>query len=398
MTLKHPAFKAILLVTMVILLSSASVYLWGEKPEKIELPEIVISSDEMMVAAIADQNGMPLKPVQAALGAASHDPETTTLKALGISPEAATKQIRQGLIHYYEEKSKNWVKIAAKFLLWFIFLPIPFVFLIKRRLSPKRRKVLLAIGVGFFGVALGADPSPMGTVKDAVFLLTAHQAVFPPRIIALGIFLLTVVLANKFICSWGCQFGLLQDSIFRLGRNFKDRKGKIKQVKVPFWISNSIRIGIFLLAIFLGLVWAFDIIGLIDPFKIFNPLYLGIISAAFIVAVLVASLFVWRPWCYFACPFGLVSWFFEKLAIFRIKVDYNACTRCDACSIACPSEAMDGILKHQKMPADCFACGVCIETCPTKAVSFSASRKDTGSWSDQPLSRNPAEVLEAMKN
>jgi NAD-dependent dihydropyrimidine dehydrogenase PreA subunit len=392
MSAKHPALKAVIAVALVILSSAVSVYLWGEKPEKVEFPDITVGSANVTPAQIAASNGIPLKPVLDAVGVSLADADSLTIADAGLSPKAAASRIKQSLVHYYEEKSKNWVKIAAKFLLWFAFLPIPFVLLVKRRLNPKRRRLLLVAGTIIFGVALGADPSPMGTVKDAVFLLTAHQAVFPPRMIALGVFLLTVVLANKFICSWGCQFGLLQDTLFRFGRNFKDRKGKIRQFKVPFIVSNSIRIGIFLLAVAIGMIWAFDLIGLIDPFKIFSPLHIGIVGGVFLLLLLAASLFVWRPWCHFACPFGLVSWFFERLAIFRIKVDYNACTRCDACSISCPSHAMDGILKHRKMPADCFACGVCIETCPTDAVSFSASRRDTGRWNDIPA---PAKAVGA---
>lgn len=394
MSAKHPALKATSVVALVILLSAVSVYLWGEKPEKVDFPEVTIESGQMTADEVATRNGIPLKPVLTALGVSADEADRRTIADLGLSTKTAATNINRSLVHYYEEKSKNWGKIAAKFLLWFAFLPVPFLLLLKRRLNPKRRRLLLAAGVIIFGVALGADPSPMGTVKDAVFLLAAHQAVFPPRLIALGVFLLTVVLANKFICSWGCQFGLLQDTLFRFGRNFKDRKGKIRQFKVPFSLSNSIRIGVFLLVIGVGIVWAFDLIGLVDPFKIFSPLHLGIIGGAVLLLLLAASMFVWRPWCYFACPFGLVSWFFERLAIFRIKVDYNACTRCDACSVSCPSHAMEGILKHKKMPADCFACGVCIETCPTNAVSFSASRRDTGTWDDIPAPTNAVSARE----
>jgi len=62
-----------------------------------------------------------------------------------------------------------------------------------------------------FGIIPGSDPSPMGTVKDAIVLLDLKGMIFPPRLIAFGIFLLMVILANKYICSWGCRFGTLQD-------------------------------------------------------------------------------------------------------------------------------------------------------------------------------------------
>lgn len=62
-----------------------------------------------------------------------------------------------------------------------------------------------------FDVALGSDPNPMGPVKDAVVLFGEHGVLFIPRLIALVVFVALVVLANKFICAWGCQLGTFQD-------------------------------------------------------------------------------------------------------------------------------------------------------------------------------------------
>jgi len=289
-------------------------------------------------------------------------------------------KIEKAMVLYSEEQSKNWLKIFLKFLLWFAILPIPFFLMFKKRLTPKRRLFLIGTGVVIFGIALGSDPSPMGTVKDAVFLITAHKTVFMPRIIALVVFLATVVAANKFICSWGCQFGLLQEFMFRLDRNRKDLRGKLKQYKIPFWLSNTVRIAVFIGLAGAGFLWAFDIIDPIDPFKIFNPLHLVWIGGAFLAVLLFAALFVYRPWCHFFCPFGLVSWVFEKLAIFRIKVDYNKCIACMACSKGCPSTVMDAILKKDRVIPDCFSCGTCIESCPTNAIRYSASRADEGDF------------------
>jgi len=48
------------------------------------------------------------------------------------------------------------------------------------------------------------------------------------------------------------------------------------------------------------------------------------------------------------CPFGLLSWLFEKLSIYKIRVNYETCTLCDACVNTCPSEAMGAILGKKK--------------------------------------------------
>jgi Pyruvate/2-oxoacid:ferredoxin oxidoreductase delta subunit len=371
-----PYLLALTTITAIVLLSAGSVRLWGDKPEEVEKGPIVILSDTLTVGQIAELNEIPLRPIFAALDLSEGEAEHT-LARLRISPDVAVSRITKAMVQYSEHQSKNWFKIAVKFGFWFLLLPIPLILLAKKKLTPGRRKLLYVLAVAIFGVALGADPSPMGTVKDAVYLLAGHGTVFWPRIIALGAFLLIVVIGHKFICSWGCQFGVLQDFLFRLNRNKQDRRGILRQYKIPFRASNTIRVSVFVLFTLVAVSWTFDFIGYIDPFKIFHPTAMTIAGIVFLALLLITSLFVYRPWCHLACPFGLVSWFFERLSVFRVKVDYQACTGCRICAYACPSQAMRGVLLKRKMPPDCFACGVCIEQCPTDAVSFSVSRKAT---------------------
>jgi polyferredoxin len=144
---------------------------------------------------------------------------------------------------------------------------------------------------------------------------------------------------------------------------------------MPFIISNSIRVLFFLGLILVAFIWAADIIGLIDPFKIFKPQVIGITGGLFLGLILVVSLFVYRPWCHFFCPFGLVGWLAEKVSFFKIKVNYDKCISCQACSKACPSTVMDAILKRDRIVPDCFSCGTCMETCPVNAISFERGKR-----------------------
>jgi polyferredoxin len=217
----------------------------------------------------------------------------------------------------------------------------------------------------------------MGTVKDAVVLLGKSGIVFPPRMVALtAMLVLGTLLANKLLCSWGCQFGTLQEFIFRLGRDAQDRKGLLPQIKIPFILSNGIRIAVFLLMTVAAFVWSFDLIGLVDPFKIYNPAHLATTGGSFIAGLLIASLFVYRPWCHLFCPFGLVGWLVEKISVAKIKVNYNTCIACRRCAEACPSTVMQAILTRDKTIPDCFACGTCLETCPTQSIHFETGRRE----------------------
>ena len=369
------AVSLIIVLFVVVLGSAVSGHFWAG--EKEQMPEsVAITVDEgMTVAEFGRQNDLGRKVLKKVFGLSSPNDLERQVADFGMSQEQLSNKANKVLAIHAEHASKNWFKIPLKGGLWVLFLSAVFVMLRKGKVSARNRKWIYVAAVGIFGILLGSDPSPMGTVKDTAVLLGSKGVIFPPRLVALGIFLLMVMLANKFICSWGCQFGTLQDLIFRLNRDAKDRKGVFGQVKVPFVVSNSTRILFFLVLTSVAFIWALDIVGVIDPFKIFKPQLIGVVGGLFVVSVLGLSLFTYRPWCHFFCPFGLVSWLVEKLSIFRIKVDYDKCVACEACSQACPSRVMDAILKQDKVVPDCFSCGTCIEVCPAGAISFDRGKR-----------------------
>jgi len=364
------------LVGMVVVLSLISGRLWGAAGEETEhvLAEVKISED-MTVGMIAEKYGLKGPALKKAFELKEKSDLKKTVSGLGLSVTEAETRLEKALAFHAEESSKNWKKILAKFILWFVFLAFVFVLMRRKSIMPALRKILLLAAVVLFGVILGSDPSPMGTVKDAIVLWGTDGIIFPPRMIALGVFLLMVVLANKFICSWGCQVGTLQELIFRLNRNPKDTKGIMRQYKLPFAFTNSLRV-LFFAAITAGaLAWAFDIVHPIDPFVIYKPASLGIAGMIFIAVILVASLFVYRPWCTMFCPFGLVGWLFEKISVNRVVVDYDTCIACKACARACPSTVMEAILLRDRTIPDCFSCGTCISTCPTGSISLKSGKR-----------------------
>jgi len=254
-------------------------------------------------------------------------------------------------------------------------MALAFVLLRRGKITPTLRKYLLFTSFIIFGVILGSEPNSMSTVKDIISSYAIKGIIFPPRLVALLVFLLVVFLANKFICGWACQFGTLQDFIFQLNRNSKDKKGVFKQYKVPFAVSNTIRVIFFSVFILIAFIWSLDIIEILTPFNIFKPAVLTIIGIVSITMILIASLFIYRPWCHFFCPFGLIGWLVEKFSLYKIKVNYDTCIACGECSKACPSEAMEAILKQNRVTPDCFSCGSCLNACPTKSIEFNKGKR-----------------------
>jgi polyferredoxin len=364
-----------LIVLIVVVGSIISVRLWSGKSEKIDKPAEIVINENMTISEIGKANKLENIVLKNAFGLKAKEEMQKKLSDFDLSVEKAASKIQKSMALQSEDASKNWVKIVIKFGLWFAFLIFMFVMMKKKKVNTKNRSWFYFIAVMIFGVILSADPSPMGTIKDNFALFGAYHVLFPPRLVALALMLLMVILANKFICSWGCQLGTLQDLIFRIN---KDKKGKpvIVKVKIPFVITNTIRIIFFLVFAVIALVWAFDIIEPIDLFRIFKPSVLGIIGIIFASIVFSLSLVVYRPWCHFFCPFGLIGWIVEKISITKIKVDYKKCIGCGNCIKSCPSSVMEAIIKKKKTIPDCFSCASCIESCPVNAISFSSGKRD----------------------
>lgn len=365
----------LLLLSIIIICSNFSVQLWDEKPETLPDPGKLLIDRTMTLEDFGQANNLPNPLLKKIFGLKAQSDLQKQLSNYGTIDQIQL-QIEKELHLATEHETKNWLKILIKFFLWFAFLVFIFFFFRKRKFTPAIRKRTLFIAVLIFGVVMGSDPSPMGTVKDAIHLFGSIGAVFPPRMIALTVFLLIVFAANKYICGWGCQLGVLQDLIFHLNRS-KQKNIIGHQIKMPFVFSNSIRIlylGIFTTAAF---AWGIDLIEPLDPFKIYKPAVLELTGIIFIGTLLLLSLFVYRPWCHLFCPFGLIGWLAEKFSRIRISVDYNTCIACQKCENACPSTVMHAILKQNKKTIpDCFACYTCRNICPTDSIQFS-SRKRT---------------------
>ncbi len=360
-----------LILGAVVGLSLLTTQLWKDKPESSESkPSAVTISEQMTVREVAAVYELSPKTLKTSFGLTSPSDLDKTLAELGLSVEQAQQRLQGAKVLASEESSKNWFKIPLKFALWITFIIIVFRLMRRGQITPQLRKILLITAIGVFGVILGSDPSPMGTVKDTIVLFGKEHVIFPPRLVAFIVFTLLVVFANKFICSWGCQLGVLQDLIFRINRNSTDTSGLSRQWKLPFALTNTIRIVFFAALCVFALAWATDIVSPIDPFRVYGPAKLGVIGSAFAGLLLITSLFIYRPWCHLLCPFGLTGWIFEKLSVYKIKVNYDTCIACEACAKACPSTVMDAILKQDKVIPDCFSCGTCQRVCPTKSITF----------------------------
>jgi ferredoxin len=294
-----------------------------------------------------------LQRAKTAVPAAEQPPAGAPRAGTELAPANAPAPLAE------EAAGKDWRKIRIKFALWVAMFIAAMILLSRLKITRRLRATMMLTAAVVFGVWLGVEPNAPGTIKDAMVLYGQTGLIFPPRMIALAVFLLMSIIGNKVFCGWGCQFGTLQDLVWHL---------PTRKVKPPLWLSNAVRVAWFAAIAVAALVARTDIMEPVDPFRIFR---LGAVAAVIVaVTVLAIGAWVYRPWCTFMCPFGLVSWLGERISLWRPRVNHNTCVNCRACERACPTHSMEGLRAGNRLAQDCFACGACIRVCPVAAVAW----------------------------
>jgi Pyruvate/2-oxoacid:ferredoxin oxidoreductase delta subunit len=361
----------ILLIGLGISFSFLTNKFWGTNQESKSNNDKLLITEKMTISEFGKLNNIPNSVLVKIFDLKGISDTTKQICITGFGEKIVLKRAKVELSEYQEENSQNPFRYTIHFILALICMGLAFYLIIRAKITPKIRIYLYVGSIVIFGLGFNSNPSPMGPVKDTITLFGNFSEILHPRLLAILTYLILVVLANKFICSWVCQVGVLQDLIFRLFRDSKDRESFIKQYKIPFVVSNSIRFSFLLITTIISYIWALNIIESINPFNIFNPTEISIIGCTFILLLLILSIFVYRPWCYLFCPFGFLSWLFEKFSIYKIRVNHQTCTSCYICIKSCPSDAMKGILEKRSIVPDCFSCGACISECPENSITFS---------------------------
>ncbi|MGN0806399.1 MAG: redoxin domain-containing protein, partial [Candidatus Coproplasma sp.] len=87
-----------------------------------------------------------------------------------------------------------------------------------------------------------------------------------------------------------------------------------------------------------------------------------------LIAVIVASVFIYRFLCRFICPLGAIYSLFCKISLLGVKLDKDKCINCGLCIQGCKMD-----IKHVG-DHECIQCGECISICPVQAISWKGSK------------------------
>lgn len=216
---------------------------------------------------------------------------------------------------------------------------------------------------------------PFGGVETMAQLLitgTLIQKVRVSSVFLLDLILILAVLFGPVFCGWVCPLGTVQEWVGKMGRQWFGQKRY--NHFVPGWIDGILRYTRYVIltwVLYVTIVSAKLIFQEYDPYFALFHFWTGeAASTALLIleTTLLLSLFVERPWCKYACPFGALLGLSNLIRIFAIHRKDDTCLhRGDACSRLCPMN----INISQKTVVRDHQCITCLECtseacCPVK--------------------------------
>ena len=222
---------------------------------------------------------------------------------------------------------------------------------------------------------------PFGGIESAISLLTAGtlaKSLQLSTLVMTAIIIIVTLIFGAVFCSFVCPLGSVQEWIGKIGRKIFKKK---YNTFIPQKVHNVLRYFryVVLIAVMIMTYKAMTLVFLnVDPYYAMYHFFTDEVTIGSLIVLgvtLVGSLFVERPWCKYACPYGAFLGLIGKISIFKIKRSENACTSCTLCSKKCP---MNVDIEHKKVIYDgqCNKCLECTEDsiCKPNALYYMAGK------------------------
>ena len=191
--------------------------------------------------------------------------------------------------------------------------------------------VLTILALAYFGFYRRGCVCPIGAIQNVAAGLFNGQAV---PLFVLAFFLLPLaaaILFGRTFCAGVCPLGALQDLVL------------LKPMKLPMWLEHALGLlpwAYLAAAVLLAATDAAFIICQYDPFVGIFRLGGQANMLIFGACVLIVAVFVGRPYCRFACPYGALLRPLARISWRHVTITPEECVNCRLCEDACPFNAI----------------------------------------------------------
>lgn len=221
---------------------------------------------------------------------------------------------------------------------------------------------------------------PFGGLETLYKYITSGGSFVPhthlSNIVLLAAVLVLAFLSRSAFCGWICPLGFIQELISRFSAFLQKRLPGLRRALRAMKTHGSrlafldrylrlVKYGVLVWAVTGAAVFGVMVFRDYDPWSaLINIVEFSFTPGIVVLGLtLVASFFVERPWCRYACPLGAISGLVGKFSPMYLKRESEACKVCKVCTNACPM----GLPVHQATTinnADCIGCLECVGACP----------------------------------
>lgn len=184
----------------------------------------------------------------------------------------------------------------------------------------------------YFGFYRKGCICPIGSIQNVAQGLFNPGYIVP--MVAIVFFALPILFAcgvGRVFCGGVCPQGALQELV------------NVKAVRIPAWLAGGLgMLRYFYLgfAVLLAATGTSYFICQYDPFVSFFRMSarfgIWILSGAF----LIGSMFLYRPYCRFLCPYGAILGICSRFALKKVEITSDRCVMCDRCREECPMNSI----------------------------------------------------------
>ena len=213
-------------------------------------------------------------------------------------------------------------------------------------ISQSATKAFCVPGLNCYSCPGAVGACPIGSLQNSLSGMTFR---FPSYVLGLLIFFGAGL--GRAVCGFLCPFGLLQDLLHKIPfpKKIRTFKGDRKLRRVKYIVLLVLVIGV---PSFAKLTPAFckylcpsgTLSGLL--LALGDSRLFAVLGSSFywklslLIACVIVSIMIYRPFCKYLCPLGAVYAPFNKVALFGMSCDKAACVDCGACIKECPAKAL----------------------------------------------------------
>lgn len=245
------------------------------------------------------------------------------------------------------------------------------------RISRTGLKAVCVPGLNCYSCPAAAASCPIGALQAVI-----GSSKFQFAWYVVGFLIFAGALLGRVVCGFLCPFGWFQELLHKIpAKKFSTRRVRILTylkygilalfvIVLPMTVVNEVGMGD---PFFCKYICPQGVVEGAIPLAIANEGIRSALGALFswktgvLLAVVTASMFIYRPFCKWICPLGAVYALLNHVSLFQMKVDKSKCVSCGACAKACK---MDVDITKSPNHSECIRCGMCMKSCPTGAICY----------------------------